>query len=98
MTVSHQATMTAGPRRRITYLKDGESRLRVSLPPLPLDRVIGLQGIQSRASHRQVGDIKHVSSLTVHVDIPITEAKDLECGEVAAQVHSNKLSTAFLIT
>lgn len=78
-------------------LEDGESGLAVSLSPLLALGIPHLERCKTSSGHREVGGIEHVTSLSINIDAAVSETKDLQNWELAAQVHGNKLSTALLV-
>ena len=69
----------------------------MSLSPLLALRIPHLQGSQAGAGHGEVGGVEDIASLAINILAAVAEAKDLEDGELAAQVHGNKLCAALLV-
>lgn len=67
------------------------------LPPLLRLGIPKLDGQQTSPGHAKVRGVENVARLPIHVHGAIAETKDLQGRELAAEVHCNKLSPAFLI-
>lgn len=67
------------------------------LPPLLRLGIPKLDGQQTGPGHAEVRSIENVARLPIHIHGSIAETKDLEGRKLAAEVHRNKLSPAFLV-
>jgi len=67
------------------------------LSPLLRLGIPKLDGQQTSPGHAEVRSVENIACLPIHVHGAIAEAKDLESRELAAEVHCNKLSPAFLV-
>ena len=71
--------------RAMTNLENGEASLGVRLPPLLALRIPHLERYQTGAGHGEVRGVEDVAGFAVDVDGAVSEAEDLEHGELAAE-------------
>jgi hypothetical protein len=92
--VSQLAKVIAGLEEA---LENRETGLAVSLTPFLALGIPQFQGCKAGASHAKVRGIQDITSFTIHIQTTVTEAKDLQDGELATKVHGNQLGPALLV-
>ena len=84
MTKQSQQTDKHNTPSRQLYLQNGEASLAVSLSPLLALGIPELGRNETCPRHAKVRGVKDITGLTVHIDVAVAKAEDLQGLELAA--------------